>query len=95
MADYYRGGPGLLPQPRDVRIDPVTGLLDPGYGVSVRDRPDGLEKYGGAYRVAQLPPELRIIQRGLRPFHYEIVPVQPMTLAEYIEALNKVVLVPP
>jgi hypothetical protein len=64
------------------------------HGVSVNSRPDGLDRFGGAYRLGNVPQELRIIRRGLDPFHYEIVPVRPMTLAEYEEALNRIVLTP-
>jgi hypothetical protein len=77
-----------------VRIDPATGLLRAGRGVSVFSRPDGLERFGGAYRVTQLPPELTIIQVGRDPTHFEIAPVRPMTLDEYEQALAKIVLVP-
>jgi len=92
--DYYRGGNSLKPRPIDVRIDPVTGLLRPGRGVSVFSRPDGLERFGGAYRVTRVPPELMIVQVGRDPAHFEIVPVSSMTLDQYEQALAKIVLVP-
>lgn len=93
-GDFFRGGNSLVPRPIDVRIDPLTGLLRPGRGVSVYSRPDGLERFGGAHRITQLPPELAIIQVGRDPTHHEIVPVQPMTLEEYEQALQKITLVP-
>lgn len=93
-TDYYRGGATLAPRPIDVRIDPVTGLLRPGRGVSVYSRPDGLERFGGAHRITQVPPELTIIQVGRDPTHHEIVPARPMTLEEYEQALQKIILVP-
>jgi hypothetical protein len=92
--DYYRGGSSLKPRPIDVRIDPATGLLRPGRGVSVFSRPDGLDRFGGAHRVTQVPPELAIVQVGRNPTHFEIVPVRPMNLDEYEQALGKIVLVP-
>ena len=94
MADYYRGGASLQPRPNDVRIDQGTGLLHPGYGVSVSDRPNGLEKFGGAHRLTQVPAELRIVQRGRNPHRHEIVPARPMTLPEYEQASKQIVLVP-
>jgi hypothetical protein len=94
MGDYYRGGTSLKPKAYEVRTDPVTGLLQPTHGISVFNRPDHLDRFGGAHRVTSLPVELRIIQRGRDPSHFEIVPAYPMTLAEYEEALSKIVLVP-
>src|SRR5579885_1134584 len=92
--DYYRTGNSLKPRPIDVRTDPATGLLRPGRGVSVFSRPDGLERFGGAYRVTQVPPGLTVVQVGRDPTPFEIVPVRPMTLDEYEQALAKIGLVP-
>jgi hypothetical protein len=91
---FYRGGPSLKPTPADVRIDSRTGLVLPTHGVSVFNRPDNLDRFGGAHLVTNLPPELRIIQRGRNPNHFEIVPVLPMTPQQYEDALGKIVLVP-
>lgn len=92
--DYYRGGNSLTPRPQDVRIDATTGLLLTTHGVSVFDRPDGLEHFGGAFRVTAVPATLAIIQRGRNSHHFEIVPAQAMTMAEYENALNQIVLTP-
>src|SRR5439155_4904515 len=91
---YYRGGNSIRPKPYEVRIDPATGLLRTTHGVSVYDRPDNLSRFGGAYQVTAVPGELRIVQRGRDPHHFEIVPSKPMTLAEYEQALNQIILVP-
>jgi hypothetical protein len=91
--EYYRGGSSLAPRPIDVRIDPRTGLLRPDRGVSVSSRRDGLDRFGGAHQVTRIPPELTIVQVGRNPNHFEIVPVRPMTFAEYEQALGKTVLV--
>jgi hypothetical protein len=91
--EFYRGGNSLEPKPGEVRIDRSTGLLSTGYGVSVSRRAEKVEKYGGAFRVTNLPPELHIIQRGRDPDHYEIAPARPMTVTEYEEALRKITLV--
>jgi hypothetical protein len=91
-VDFYRGGSNLTPKPREVRIDPATGLVLPVRGVSVFDKPDNLEPFGGAYRLDNLPPTLRIIQVGRDPHHHEIVAAQPMTMAEYERELGKITL---
>ena len=89
---YYRGGSSLKPFPHEVRYNPTTGLLRTTHGVSIWDRQNGLERFGGAYKVKYLPPELAIIQRGRDPHHFEIVPAQEMTFVEYDLALSLVVL---
>jgi hypothetical protein len=91
---YFRGGPSLTPRPIDVRPDPVTGLIRPGRGVSVFSEPDGLERFGGAFEVTNLPPTLTVVQTGRNPKHYELAPTAPMTMAEYEVALTRVTLTP-
>lgn len=91
--NYFRGGSSLKPRPGEVQTDPTTGLLRPTRGASVFNRPDNLDRFGGAYRVTQLPVELRIIRRGPDPSHFEIVPARPMTLQQVEEALGKIVLI--
>jgi len=91
---FYRGGSSLAPRPQDVRVDPVTGLLRTTHGVSVYDRPDGLERFGGAHYLGDLPENLRVVQRGRDPHHFEIVPAVPMPQAEYEDALRQINLVP-
>jgi hypothetical protein len=93
-GNFYRGGTNLRPKPFEVKMDPASGLVQPTHGISVFSRPDDLERFGGAYRVTNLPEELTIIQRGRDPTHFEIVPAYPMALAEYEMALSKIVLVP-
>ena len=90
---YYRGGNGLKPMAGEVKVDPATGLLRTTHGISVWDRPDGLERFGGAYALSQVPAELTIIQRGRNLHHFEVVPAFPMPQAEYEDALSKIVLV--
>jgi hypothetical protein len=84
----------LTPRRSEVRFDAATGLVQPHRGIPVFSRPDGLERFGSAYRVVSLPPELRIIQVGRDQNHYEIVPDHPMTFDEYADALQKIVLQP-
>lgn len=92
--DFYRGGNSLQPKPREVKIDPVTGFVLPRRGVSNYSRADNLERFGGAHRVANVLEELKSIQLGGDPCHYEIVPAYPMPMQEYVDALNHITLVP-
>ena len=48
-GSYYRGGNSLKTKPREVKIDPVTGLVQTQRGVSVFDRPENLDRFGGAF----------------------------------------------
>jgi hypothetical protein len=88
----------LTPSPYDgidIKIDKNTGLVQPGKGVSVNTDQTGLGKFGGAYKVESVPPELEVIQRGTaNPNHYEIAPRQAMTPERYQELLNQVKLTP-
>jgi hypothetical protein len=93
-AEYYRGGTTMKPRPGELKRDFVIGMLKTTHGISVWDRPDGLARFGGAFRLSGLPPELRIIQRGKDPHHFEIVPAYPMPQAEYEDALDQVALAP-
>jgi hypothetical protein len=96
MADIevYRGGSDLTAQPDDVDFDPQTGLVIPRHGVSVSSRPDKLARFGGPYRVTNLPPELEIVQSGRNRHHYEIIPRRPMTFEDYQKHLDQIVLEP-
>jgi hypothetical protein len=58
----------------------------------VFDRPENLDRFGGAYEVMTIPDTLRIIQRGRDPHHFEIVPAAPMTFAGNEAALKQIVL---
>src|SRR5947209_3427393 len=89
-AVYYRGGNSLKPSRLDVRYDRISGLLRTTRGVSVSDRPDGLDRFGGAYRINGIPDTLKVVQIGRDPHHFEIVPAQPMTFTEYETALQQI-----
>jgi hypothetical protein len=91
---YYRGGANLTPRLSEVKTDKATGMVLPQRGLSVFDRPDGLDRFGGANEVANLPEGLRVVQVGRDPHHHEIVPTAPMTFDEYTELLKRIVLAP-
>lgn len=90
----YRGGNNFKPRPFEVRFDRATGLVKPERGVSVSSDPTGLSRFGGAYALGPIPAELRVIQIGRDPSHYEIVPAAPMTYDRYAELLEQVSLDP-
>jgi hypothetical protein len=56
----------------------------------VNKDPGGLDRFGGAQQIRGLPNGLKIVQRGANPNHYEIVPTEPMSPADYQQLLNKV-----
>ncbi len=89
---YYRGGARVAPTPGDVRIDRNTGLIRTTHGISVYDRPDGLDRFGGAHRIDSIPANLKVVQRGTDPHHHEIVPTAAMTMDEYEDALRQILL---
>lgn len=94
MTTYYRGGPSLAPRRIDVIINRRTGLVMPTRGVSVFDRPDGLDRFGGAYEVGLIPDTLRVVKAGQNPHHYEIAPAFEMTFERYEFELTKISLWP-
>lgn len=53
--------------------------------------PQNVKKFGGAYKIEYLPEGLKIIQRGSRPEHFEIVPKDPMSLEQYQTLLNMII----
>jgi hypothetical protein len=87
---YFRGGPSLAARPIDVIIDRETKLLATSRGLSIFDRPEGLDRYGGAFEVGPIPMSLRIVKTGRNPHHFEIAPDYPMTFAEYEAELTKI-----
>jgi hypothetical protein len=64
----------------------VTGT----HGVSLDVNPNTVSKFGGAYEIDSLPDGLKIIQRGSRAEHFEIVPTKPMTVDEFQGLLNQI-----
>ena len=90
---YYRGGSSLKPRSIDI-VFGDDGLLRANRGVSVQDTPAGLERFGGAYEITSVPPELHVVKTGHRAGHYELAPARPMSRDDYEAALQKVVLVP-
>jgi hypothetical protein len=95
LPPVYRGGPDLTPLPRDVKVDPQTGLVQPTHGVSLSSDPADLRRFGGAYEVVSFPEGLVIRQRGRRITHFELMPAEAMTFERYRRLLEQVVLKAP
>ena len=49
-----------------------------------------ISKFGGAYKIDSIPDGLKIIQRGARAEHFEIVPANPMTIEQFQGLLNQI-----
>ena len=50
--------------------------------------------HGVPHKVIDIPEGLRIVQRGLNPLHYEIIPTINMSFNEYKSLLAKIIAVP-
>jgi hypothetical protein len=86
----YRGGKDFTVNSEDIKIDKKTGMVKNTHGISIDVNPSTVSKFGGAYRIDSLPDGLKIIQRGLRAEHFEIVPKENMTLEAYQNLLNQI-----
>lgn len=53
-----------------------------------------MSRFGGAYRVTEIPEGLQIQQRGQDLQHYEIMPAKPMTFEDFSSLLKQVVFEP-
>ncbi|MDK8183733.1 hypothetical protein [Paenibacillus sp. UMB4589-SE434] len=77
-------------KPNEVKIDKETGLVKTTHGISLDTNPNTISKFGGAYRIESLPDGLKIIQRGSRLEHFEIVPSYNMHLKQFQQLLNQI-----
>lgn len=90
-SSVYRGGNDFNIKPNEVKINSATGNVKTSHGVSVDVNSSTVSKFGGAYRIDSLPEGLKIIQRGMRPEHFEIVPAYEMPLDTFQGLLNQIV----
>jgi hypothetical protein len=94
-VNIYRGGVSLQARAGvDIQIDKATGLVKLTHGLSLDVDAAAMQRFGGAFQVESIPPELRIVQRGSRPGHFEIVPRQAMTPERFQELANQIKLTP-
>ena len=93
-VDVYRGGNSFTVKPNEIKIDPKTGMVKTTHGVSLDVNASTVSKFGGAYRIDSLPDGLKIIQRGGRAEHFEIVPAYDMPLDQFQKLLNQITVSP-
>jgi hypothetical protein len=91
QVSIYRGGESLEVKPGEVRLG-NDRLVQPTHGISLESDPSILARFGGAKKVGSIPVELQIIQRGKRDTHFEVVPIQPMTIERFQELVRRIVL---
>jgi hypothetical protein len=78
-------------KPGDIKVG-SDGLVQTTHGLSLDSDRARLAGFGGANRVESIPGELKIVQRGGRDTHFEVVPKQAMTPARYEELVRQIVL---
>jgi len=64
------------------------------HGVSLDANANSVSKFGGAYQIESIPKGLKIIQRGGRLEHFEIVPSYEMKVSQFQNLLNQIKTVP-
>lgn len=89
-VNIYRGGGDFTVELKDIKIDKATGLVKDTHGLSLDINPDTVSKFGGAYKIESIPDGLKVIQRGSRAEHFEIVPTKPVTVEQFQELLNQI-----
>lgn len=90
----YRGGGDLTPNYQLGEVKIKNGMVQPIRGVSLELAVADAARHGVPHRVLSIPNELKIVQRGRRPGHHELMPESEMTVARFEELLKQVVLVP-
>ncbi len=88
--DLYRGGDDFTAQLKDVRLT-KNGMVKPTHGVSLNSNLDELSRFNKISKVDSIPDSLKIIQRGSKLNHFEIVPKTLMSFSDYNTALKKIV----
>lgn len=90
-VSVYRGGDDFTVKSHEIKVNLETGNIKTSHGVSLDVNPDSVSKFGGAYKIEFLPEGLKIIQRGMRAEHFEIVSAYEMSLETFQELLNQIV----
>lgn len=93
-VSVYRGGNGFTLKAGEYKINPETGLVRTTHGASLDVNPNTVSKFGGAFEVKAIPNGLKVIQRGQRAEHFEIVPAYEMPLGQYQNLLNQIKITP-
>ena len=91
--DYYRGGSDFTARESDVRIG-KDGLLKTTHGISINKSAEAVSKFGVPHKITSIPNGLNIIQRGVNPMHFEIVPAFEMSMSQYQQLLSLITALP-
>ncbi len=89
-TNVYRGGDSFELKANEYKINQETGLVKSTHGVSVDVVASTVDKFGGAYKITELPEGLKIVQRGRRAEHFEIAPSTEMSVENFQKLLNKI-----
>lgn len=88
-VDVYRGGTDWTVKPGETRVK--DGMVQTTHGCSLdTDKNYPAVASRGAHRVTSLPAELKIIQRGQRLTHFEVVPRAPMPTDRFQDLVNQI-----
>jgi RHS repeat-associated protein len=98
LDPYFRGAkgtdtPSFAPKPNEYKIDKTTGLVKPTHGVSLFDNKASITKNGyvpSEVDLTTVSDKLQIKQRGNDIKHFEIMPKNAMSEADYKAELAKV-----
>lgn len=66
-------------------------IIKTTHGISLNSNISELSRFSKISKVDSIPDCLKIIQRGVKPNHFEIVPKSPMSFSDYQEALKQIV----
>ena len=87
----YRGGPSFEPKPGEYKLN-ADGTVKTTRGLSTNTDPLEVERFGGAYEIKMMPPELRANQWGKDPGHYELVPAEEgFTFEQVLQFLRSII----
>ncbi|HRE57812.1 MAG TPA: hypothetical protein PLW09_08305 [Candidatus Kapabacteria bacterium] len=89
----FRGGSSFTLKPGEFKLN-ADGLVKTTHGVSLDVNASTVSKFGGAYQIESIPNGLKIIQRGPRPEHFEIVPSYEMSVQQFQGLLNQIKTIP-
>ena len=100
---FFRGAkpgetPSFTPRPSEFKVDASTGLVKETHGVSVFNNAESVTSKGFVPHLIDqnsIPGQLRIIQRGNDPLHFEIVPKPGANLTpqQFTNACNSILCV--
>ena len=75
---------------KDVRLT-KNGMVKPTHGVSLNSHLDELSQFSKISKVDSIPDSMKMIQRGLKLNHFEIVQKNLISFSDYNSALKQIV----